>query len=344
MADGRDPVAARENGEHDLYEVSTWEVRSRLDALSVWLYSALIRSGRLLVVFVAMVILAIQAAVGGFGAVTQNPVVGAFTVLSVAPAFLLTAYLWRADVTDEEPLQLLVATFVLGLLFAGFAGVVNSIAAVLTEELELTTGYVGFAVQIATFYLVVGPGEEAVKLLAVRLYPYRSSHFDAVVDGVVYGAVAGLGFATIENVVYISGFTEGIADPLDLVSAGSAIAAVRALAGPGHVIYSAFAGFYLGLAKFNPDRAGPIVVKGLLIAAVIHATYNSLAGVVPSVVATQLGIPWFVAFVGFVVVYDGVFGLVLLRKLARYRRVYRDVHADDAEGPPPDLAEFDEPP
>jgi len=348
MSEGRDPVAARADGENDLYEVSDWEVRSRVDALSVWLYGALVRGGRLFVVALAVLILALQGAVGGLSALTENPVIALFTFFSVVPAALLAAYVWRADVTTQEPLRLLVATFLLGLLFAGFAGVLNSVFAIGTEELALTTGAVGFAVQIATFYVVVGPVEETVKLLAVRLYPYRSSHFDAVVDGAVYGAVAGLGFATIENIIYVSGITEGIADPLDLIATGSAIAAVRALAGPGHVIYSAFAGFYLGLAKFNPDRAGPIIVKGLLIAALIHATYNSLAGVVPALVADQLGIPWFAAFVGFVVAYDGIFGLVLVRKLARYRRVYRNVHDGDAggrgdgtEGPPPERTEFD---
>jgi len=295
-----------------------------------------------------VLILALQGALGGLSALTENPVIAVFTLFSVVPAALLAGYVWQADVTTQEPLRLLVATFLLGLLFAGFAGVLNSVVAIGTEELALTTGAVGFAVQIATFYVVVGPVEETVKLLAVRLYPYRSRHFDAVVDGAVYGAVAGLGFATIENVVYVSGITQGIADPLDLIATGSAIAAVRALAGPGHVIYSAFAGYYLGLAKFNPDRAGPIIVKGLLIAALIHATYNALAGVVPALVADQLGVPWFVAFVGFVVGYDGIFGLVLLAKLTRYRRVYRDVHGDGRDrgpastaGPAPERTEFD---
>jgi RsiW-degrading membrane proteinase PrsW (M82 family) len=181
-----------------------------------------------------------------------------------------------------------------------------------------------------------------VKLLAVRLYAYRSPAFDAVIDGAVYGAVAGLGFATIENAVYISGQTQGIGDPLNLVATGGAITAVRALAGPGHVIYSAFAGYYLGLARFNPDRAGPIVVKGLLIAALIHALYNTLSSVAPQLIAGYFGIPWFLGFLGFVLVYDGLFGLILLRKIERYRRAYRDAHDNGPDGgPTADLTEFD---
>ena len=192
------------------------------------------------------------------------------------------------------------------------------------------------------FFLVVGPVEETVKLLAVRLYAFHSPRFGAVVDGVVYGAVAGLGFATIENAIYIGGVTSEIADPLNLVLTGGAITSVRALAGPGHVIYSAFAGYYLGLAKFNPDNAGPIVVKGLLIAALIHAVYNSLSSVVPLIASELLNIPWFVAFLAFIIVYDGIFLLVLFRKLSRYRQAYHEAHDNGLDdGHPAELTEFD---
>jgi RsiW-degrading membrane proteinase PrsW (M82 family) len=340
MARGRDPVEVRDDGDRDLYEVSSWEPRSALDGLSVWLHGALLSGARLFVVALALAILAVQVALGGFGALT-NPVIGVFALLSVVPAFVIAAYVWYADVTTQEPLTLLVATFVLGVLFAGFAAVLNTLTSVTLAELGLTVGLVGFAAQVGTFYVVVGPVEEAVKLLAVRLYAFRSGEFDAVVDGAVYGAAAGLGFATIENLIYISGTVEGVADPLDLIATGSAVATVRALAGPGHVLYSAFAGYYLGLAKFNPDRAGAIVVKGLLVAAVVHATYNALSGVVPALVADAAGIPWFVAFFAFIVLYDGLFGLVLLRKVARYRRAYNDVHDDEDGGPPVERTEFD---
>ena len=186
------------------------------------------------------------------------------------------------------------------------------------------------------FFVVVGPVEESVKLLAVRLYAYRDDRFDAVIDGAVYGAAAGLGFATIENALYIVQNTGSVSGTYQAITAGSGIAAVRALAGPGHVIYSAFAGYYLGLAKFNPEDAGPIVLKGLLIATVIHATYNTLAGPVTVVISSLYGISQFVAFVGFVVVFDGLFILVLLKKLHAYRAAYRTAHG---AGPSPSDAE-----
>jgi RsiW-degrading membrane proteinase PrsW (M82 family) len=338
MTQPRDPVEARADDDTDLYEVSTWEVRSVLDHIVASAYSLAISGARLFLVLLGLVLLVAQVVLGAL----YDEVVLVFTLLSVVPALLLAAYLWYADVTTNEPLYLIAATFVLGILFAGFAGVVNSLITFGLESVGLAAGIVGFVAQVVFFFVVVGPVEESVKLLAVRLYAFRSRRFDAVIDGAVYGAVAGLGFATIENAIYISGQIEGISDPLNLAATGGAIAVVRALAGPGHVIYSAFAGYYLGLAKFNPDRAGPIVVKGLLIAALIHAVYNSLSGVVLFLASEFLGVPWILAFFGFVIVYVGLFGLVLLRKLGRYRRAYNAAHDDGPDGgPTADLTEFD---
>jgi RsiW-degrading membrane proteinase PrsW (M82 family) len=335
MSRPRDPVERRADDDRDLQGIATWEAESVFDKFWVVLHSVVVSSARGLLLVLGLLIFGLQVFAGAIGGVEAL----VFTLLSVVPALLLAAYVWYADVTTPEPAGLLAATFVLGILFAGFAAVINTGTSVVLEALGLSTGIVGLVFQIITFFVVVGPIEETVKLLAVYFYAYRSSRFDAVVDGAVYGAVAGLGFATIENAIYVSGPLQGVSDPLNLIATGSAIAAVRGLAGPGHVIYSAFAGYYLGLAKFNPERAGPLVLKGLTIAALIHAVYNSLSSVVPSVVAAITGLPWFVVFVAFIVVYDGLFIFLLYRKLDRYRDAYRDVYREGDHQP--ELTEFD---
>ncbi len=53
-------------------------------------------------------------------------------------------------------------------------------------------------------FFVVGPVEELIKLLVVYLYVYRRPEFDEPLDGVVYSATAALGFAAIENVIYLA--------------------------------------------------------------------------------------------------------------------------------------------
>ena len=330
----RDPVQRQADGSRDLQEVADWEPRSLVDRLVYRVYAAAAPVARAALVALAALILLTQVALGGFGAL-DDPVVGVFVVLSVVPALLLAAYIHYADITTDEPLRLLVGTFVLGLLFAGFAGVLNAVLGGLLVSLlgEFVFGLVGSvettrSVLFAVFFIVVvAPVEEGVKLLAVRLSAYRTPQFDAVVDGAVYGAAAGLGFATIENALYIT----GVIGPAggDALVAGGAITTVRALAGPGHVIYSALAGYYLGLARFNREYAGPLVLKGLLIAIGAHALYNILASELPELLAATFGVSTFAAFVGFVVAYDGLLVAVLLRKLSRYRAAYRATRPRD---------------
>ena len=170
---------------------------------------------------------------------------------------------------------------------------------------------------------------------SVRQEPtYNDARFAAVIDGAVYGAVAGLGFATIENAIYISravGEVAGLSLGLDLIGIGGDITATRALAGPGHVVYSAFAGYYLGLAKFNPENRGPIIVKGLIIAAAIHATYNATVSIGSGLIQTLTGLPQIPAFFIYVLLYVGGFGYLLYRKIQQYTNAYRAGHLTESE-------------
>ncbi len=308
MGEKRDPLQERADGEQDLYDIATWEPRSALDRAAVGIHRGIKLVAIYLVIALALGLLVAQLAASGY-AIVGNPTLGVLTLLSAVPALALVGFLWRADPTVKEPLGPLAVTFLLSVLFASFAAVLNTI-------LRIPFSAVPVVGTVLFFFLVVGPVEETVKLLAVRLFAYRGDAFRTVVDGAVYGAVAGLGFATIENSLYITreflaaASAGGVGQQLE-VAAGTATQ--RAFVGPGHVIYSGFAGYYLGLAKFNPDDAGPIVVKGLVIAALIHATYNTLVGF--------LGLS-FAALIVFIVVYDGLFGYLLYRKLARYRAEY----------------------
>jgi len=319
MSRRRDPVEERAGNDADLYDIATWERRGPLDAVASGLYRLLVASTRLFVVGVALLIL---VGIGGLSALT-DPQIGALTLLSALPALALAVYVRRTDVTSGEPLSLLVATFLLGVLTANFAAVLNSV----TRPAFSGLGFVGNAL---FFFLIVGPIEETVKLLAVRLYAYGTDHFEAVVDGAVYGAVAGLGFATIENALYITQNLDApMASGLGLIGAGGGITAIRALAGPGHVIYSAFAGYYLGLAKFNRQNRGPIIIKGLLIAALIHATYNTTVGLGSAAIGIATGLSQLPSFLVYVLLYDGVFGFILFRKIRRYSRTYSEVHEEE---------------
>ena len=335
MGRRRDPIERAADSSADLQEVSTWEPRTRLDRFAAWLYAAISYGLHAIVIAVALLI-TISLLVSPTVLVLDQPLVGMFFALSVVPAGLLAAYIWYTDITTNEPLGLLVGTFVLAVLFATFAAVTNTVAGAFLHPIPVI-GTVLF------FYLIVGPVEETVKLLAVRVLAYRSDSFNAVIDGAVYGAIAGLGFAAIENALYITQTIDTASTDASLFTAATGITTSRALAGPGHVIYSAIAGYYLGLAKFNPDNAGPLVIKGLLIAAFVHGTYNTTVQIVPSLLTAR----WALGSTGSVIVYIIAFDLViayyLYRKISRYRRTYRAVRKDIHDRYPSELTEFEPP-
>jgi len=349
MSSGRDPVQQAAGEERDLYEVSSWEPRSWLDRFVVRIDDGVRRTAQLLlyatagliglsVIALSLWVLLAEFHVGNLNAVT-DPVVTALVVLSIVPALALAGYVWRTDVTTGEPIGLLAVTFLLILLLAGFVAILNELGGI---ALGVREGAFGIGT-ILFYYLVVGPVEETAKLVAVRLHAYRSDRFDAVIDGAVYGAVAGLGFATIENALYITRALEPTATALDTIAAADGITAARALAGPGHVIYSGVAGFYLGLAKFNREYAVPLVLKGLLIAAVLHGTYNVGASIVPGLVYQSTSLSPLGATMAFVLPFDALAGYYLYRKIRNYRDTYRAVEAErwDDRVPLPELAEFD---
>ena len=317
--DQTDPVKAALSGSTDLYDIAAWDARSALDRVSVSLYGFLHASRRWLLIAVGVLLFVAQLAATVL-LVFRQPSVGVLAALSALPALAIVGYLWYDDPTIREPIEPLAITFVLAIIFASIAALFNTL-------LQPLFGFVPVVGTALFFFVVVGPVEETVKWLGVRVGAFDT--IDAVVDGVVYGAVAGLGFATIENLLYISqGYLRASSgQSMEPVLAAVQTATSRAFVGPGHVLYSSFAGYYLGLAKFNPENKGPIVVKGILIAALIHAVYNTAVTYLP-----QLGFWNLFTFVGFVVVFDAAVGYLLYRKLARYKHHYNELDGGQRTG------------
>lgn len=169
-------------------------------------------------------------------------------VLAIAPALFIFWYIYKKDCYEPEPLHLVAWVFFLGAL---------SVIPALILEYPFPEG-------IFTSAVVAPVAEELVKFSVVFLVMFRHPEFDEPMDGIVYAAAAGLGFATIENIFYV-------------LEGGVAVGILRAVASvPGHVIFSCIWGYALGVAKFRPglfSRAG-IILAGLFGAMVLHGLFN----------------------------------------------------------------------
>jgi RsiW-degrading membrane proteinase PrsW (M82 family) len=123
-----------------------------------------------------------------------------------------------------------------------------------------------FVVGILASILIVGFTQEFLKYAAVRYTVFFSPEFDERVDGIIYGAAAGLGYATTLNLQYIIG--NGGVD----MAVGVMTVVTTALA---QASFAGITGYFIGIAKF--ERKGPFwLPEGLIIAAVLNGVVSYL--------------------------------------------------------------------
>lgn len=183
--------------------------------------------------------------------------------LGFAPGLAIMIYIFWKDRLNREPLHLLLLCFI--------AGVFSIIPAIIMEisfgrlfpELEQ-----GNILQIAIHAFVgVGLIEEISKMYALKKVVWKSNHFDEPFDGITYSVMVSMGFATAENIAYIWQANEG--------TTGMATAALRAFtAVPAHASFAILMGYYLGLAKFFPQKSFLYQTIALLLATVFHGAYD----------------------------------------------------------------------
>ena len=210
-------------------------------------------------------------------------------VLAIAPSVFLFCRSYHADKYKQEWRRLLGATFLIGALSIipaiTFEGVFRSF------EPPSDAGFF----PVFLYYLFgVGLVEEFMKFLSLRACPYRSSHFDNPIGGIVFGVAAGLGFATSENVSY-------------LFQSGVQTAIIRALVSvPSHALLGAIIGFYLAEAKI---RVRPLLaLGGLGIAVFLHGLFDALSSLLSKEIILFFMVLCLVCVVYFEVVKNEVAG------------------------------------
>ncbi len=134
-----------------------------------------------------------------FGGEDMN-VLSALVFFAYGPALALLWYFYHEDRFEPEPKRYVIGTFLLGATLS--AGVAYLVESVLTLG-----GTLRPLLPVSAFYvaLIAGVVEEPAKALAIRL-PFRMGQMDGIMDGLVYGAAAGLGFAATENFLYGLGY------------------------------------------------------------------------------------------------------------------------------------------
>ncbi|HPX72677.1 MAG: hypothetical protein BWY93_00550 [Euryarchaeota archaeon ADurb.BinA087] len=184
---------------------------------------------------------------------------GYLFLLAVAPAAFWLWYFYNKDRYEPEPLSWILMVYIFGI--------------VVTIPVAFIEGTLSIIVPEFLIVVMVAPiVEEAGKYLVVKKTVWESLEFDEPVDGIIYAAAAGLGFATLENVIYVFSAVE---TSLLLALQTGLLRALISV--PGHVLFSAMWGYSLGKARFLPQeqRTG-VIATGLILAIAFHALFNLL--------------------------------------------------------------------
>jgi len=185
--------------------------------------------------------------------------------LALLPSLLIIIFVWRLDKVEKEPESVLLKAFVFGVL--------SVIPVIILEELVyipinrlFPEGSAGFI--ILENFLGVALIEEWGKRGAAKLAVWKNPAFNYRFDAILYCVLSALGFATLENILYV--FENGV---------GTAI--LRALLSvPSHAIDGIMMGYFFGLAKMaelDGDKAGKrkYYLLSLIVPTIAHGLYDA---------------------------------------------------------------------
>ena len=189
----------------------------------------------------------------------------AIIALAVLPALILLYYVYQQDKLQREPTKNLVKAF--------FYGGASVFASLLISRPAMSLGL--FPTEIHSYwdafrtaFFGAAIPEETAKLVLLFLFLRKCKDFDERMDGIVYGACVGLGFASFENIEYLfAAGTEWVT-----VGLGRSVTAI-----PGHFGFAVIMGYYFSLYYFDRYRAPGAGLKMWLYPVLLHGAYDWIA-------------------------------------------------------------------
>ncbi len=179
-------------------------------------------------------------------------------LVSLAPVAIILGYIYIRDKYDREPIGLLLKTLVAGALITIPIILLESLLQRFTPDASL-----GSRISAAyTAFVVAAFSEELLKFAALFLIIWNNRNFNEKFDGIVYSVFISLGFAAVENLMYVfgNGFNVGL---------------MRAfLAIPGHAFFGVAMGYYLAFARFGLFYKKRNLFFALAVPIFLHGTYD----------------------------------------------------------------------
>ena len=188
-------------------------------------------------------------------------------IVAILPTVLIATLIYKNDLIEKESNKLLVRLFSGGIISAFLVIFISAIAIIFFPFLAKDITTLGIVEMFISIFIGIALIEEACKWVIFEYIGWNNKEFDYIYDAIIYMAFIGLGFATIENIGYVT-------------DSGIVTAIVRALCSvPGHVFFAIHMGYYLGLAKQanlnnRPDLEKKNKFKSIMIPVIQHTIFD----------------------------------------------------------------------
>ena len=191
-------------------------------------------------------------------------------LFTVVPPLLILLFFTSTD-RFKEPKTTILTVFFLGFLICLPAGILN--------ELSHNFFFDGTDYSKSLTGSFLGPAwaEELLKFSILYLIILKRDEFNEPMDGLVYGVVVSLGFATYENYTYVYEWASTIAkeENFDFIEFSYIVAKGRSYSAiPMHGLNGAVMGYYFGCYAFSGNKR--YLALSLILPYLFHGFYNFL--------------------------------------------------------------------
>jgi RsiW-degrading membrane proteinase PrsW (M82 family) len=198
------------------------------------------------------------------------------------PVIVFLIIIYKKD-SEKEPPKLLFKCFLWGCIAS---------LPIIVIELIVDSFNVFESLFFYSFYesfIVAAVVEEGFKFLFLFLIIWKHKEFDQFYDGIVYAVFVSLGFALVENILYVAEY-------------GFGTAIMRAvLSVPGHGLFGVAMGYFFALAKFSGKRGTKMLWLSFLVPVAFHGLYNFLLSFIGGIENGLLILLFFAGFVALLI-------------------------------------------
>ncbi|GAF24103.1 hypothetical protein JCM19047_3976 [Bacillus sp. JCM 19047] len=175
-----------------------------------------------------------------------------FVIAALAPAMALFSYVYLRDSFSRGAMFLVLRIFIIGALLVLPISVIQF---ALTEEEMITE-------PLIKAFLLYGLIEEGLKWLMLFIFAYQHGQLRQPLDGIVFGVALSLGFATVENSLYMIAYGFDHVLPRTLLPTTA------------HAVYGIVMGYYIGRAKYHRSKRRLFLVLAAVFPMILHGSYD----------------------------------------------------------------------